>query len=106
MLTQQIKLKSFTNRKSQKNIKKELKSIIDNNNEITKSMSQNYEDGYDFKRIKKVFDKNDVFIIGMGGSILGAQAIYHFLKDKIKKKFLFIDNLISKKKKLSQKRII
>ncbi len=104
MLTQQIKLKSFTNRKSQKNIKKELKSIIDNNNEITKSMSQNYEDGYDFKRIKKVFDKNDVFIIGMGGSILGAQAIYHFLKDKIKKKFLFIDNLISKKKKIKSKK--
>ena len=29
----------------------------------------------------------------MGGSSLGAQAIYDFLKKKIKKKFSFIDNL-------------
>ena len=29
----------------------------------------------------------------MGGSTLGAQAIYAFLKHKIKKKFKFIDNL-------------
>ena len=29
----------------------------------------------------------------MGGSSLGAQAIYDFLRHKIKKKFLFIDNL-------------
>ena len=29
----------------------------------------------------------------MGGSILGAEAIYEFLKDKISKNFLFINNL-------------
>ena len=29
----------------------------------------------------------------MGGSTLGAQAIYDFLKKKIKKKFIFVDNL-------------
>ena len=29
----------------------------------------------------------------MGGSILGSQAIYQFLNDKIKKKFYFINNL-------------
>ena len=29
----------------------------------------------------------------MGGSTLGAQAIYDFLKNKIKKKFIFVDNL-------------
>ena len=29
----------------------------------------------------------------MGGSSLGAQAIFEFLKKKIKKNFLFIDNL-------------
>ena len=32
----------------------------------------------------------------MGGSILGAKAIYSFLKDKIKKKFFFQDNLSEK----------
>ena len=36
----------------------------------------------------------------MGGQLLGSQTIYEFLKNKIKKKFLFIDNLqaIQKKK--------
>ena len=29
----------------------------------------------------------------MGGSILGAEAIYNFLRDKVKKKFLFINDL-------------
>ena len=32
----------------------------------------------------------------MGGSILGAQSIYDFLKIKIKKNFYFINNLKSK----------
>ena len=32
----------------------------------------------------------------MGGSILGSQTIYDFLKSKIKKNFYFIDNLSSK----------
>ena len=34
----------------------------------------------------------------MGGSILGAQAIYDFLNKKIKKKFTFYNNLQSKNK--------
>jgi glucose-6-phosphate isomerase len=29
----------------------------------------------------------------MGGSILGAEAIYHFLKKKIKKNFIFFNNI-------------
>ena len=33
----------------------------------------------------------------MGGSILGAESIYNFLKYKIKKNFYFINNLIIKK---------
>ena len=38
----------------------------------------------------------------MGGSILGAKAIFHFLKHKIKKNFFFIDNL-QNRHKLNQK---
>ena len=33
----------------------------------------------------------------MGGSILGSQAIYEFLKDKIKKNFFFVNNLFKNK---------
>ena len=40
----------------------------------------------------------------MGGSILGTQAIYDFLKKKINKRFFFIDNLqIKKNKNLKEK---
>ena len=31
----------------------------------------------------------------MGGSILGAEAIYQFLNNKVKKKFIFLNNLKS-----------
>ncbi len=50
---------------------------------------------YNFSQHKiKHFKKFKIIIvIGMGGSILGAKAIYYFLKKKINKKFIFIDNL-------------
>ena len=48
---------------------------------------------FNLKKIKKFKKFKTVIIIGMGGSILGAKAIYSFLKFKIKKKFIFIDNL-------------
>ena len=43
--------------------------------------------------MKKLKKMKNFRIIGMGGSILGAQAIYSFLKYKIKKNFTFINNL-------------
>ena len=39
----------------------------------------------------------------MGGSTLGAQAIYDFLKKKIKKNFIFVDNLNALKIKSKKK---
>ena len=94
-------LKSFTIKKPKSKIFRELDLIIKDNSQIIKSMSQNYKDKYSLKKIKKIFDKNDIRLIGMGGSVLGAQAIYYFLNDKIKKKFHFIDNLISQKKNVN-----
>ena len=44
----------------------------------------------DLKRFKK-FQK--ISLIGMGGSILGTEAIYNFLQKKIKKKIYFFDDL-------------
>ena len=42
----------------------------------------------------------------MGGSILGTQAIHDFLRHKIKKKFIFIDNLKSAQKKREKHSLI
>ena len=92
MLTKDIKLKSFSKTNTKKIIKKKLKLIIKENSQLIKSLSKNYKDKYNFKKIKKFFGNNNVRLIGMGGSVLGSQAIYYFLKEKIKKKFFFIDN--------------
>lgn len=92
MLTKDIKLKSFSKTNPKKIIKKKLELIIKENSQLIKSLSKNYKDKYDFKKIKNFFGNNNVRLIGMGGSVLGSQAIYYFLKEKIKKKFFFIDN--------------
>ena len=94
MLTKYIKLKSFNKTISKEIIKKKLKLIINDKSQLIKSLSKEYKDKYNFKKIKNFFGKNDVRLIGMGGSILGSQAIYYFLEEKIKKKFFFIDNII------------
>ena len=48
------------------------------------------------KNFKKFKNFKKIIVIGMGGSILGSQAVYSFLNSKIKKDFLFIDNLDQK----------
>ncbi len=98
MLTKSIRLKNFQNFKNIKNIKNKLKIILSENTEVFKSLSKNYKDKYNIMKIKKIIKKNDIRLIGMGGSILGSQAIYNFLKDKIKINFTFEDNLNSLKK--------
>ena len=43
--------------------------------------------------LKKFLKYKTVILIGMGGSVLGAQAVYSFLKIKLNKNFIFLDNL-------------
>ena len=78
-----------------------LRKILAENSHVITSLGKNYS--YNFKKKKLIKFKKTLNyrVIGMGGSILGAQAIYEFLKHKIKKNFLFINNLqnILKKEK-------
>ena len=62
------------------------------------SLSKNYKFSFDLKQYSKYKKFKNVILIGMGGSILGSEAIYCFLKDKIKKNFLFFNNLDETKK--------
>ena len=64
---------------------------------LIKSFYKNYD--YSFKKSKiKKYKKFDKYtIVGIGGSSLGIEAIYNFLKFKIKKKFTFKNNLSLKK---------
>ena len=95
MLTKNINFKNFDIKKNTSKIKKDLNSILNNKNEILKSLGPNYKNSYSKKLIKEYKKKLDLRIIGMGGSILGAESIFNFLKHKIKKKITFINNLKS-----------
>jgi len=90
MFSKYIKLKNFSSRKKNLSTNKNLKSLLNNKSDLIKSLGNNYKDNYNFKRIKKLTNKSELIrIIGMGGSILGAQTIYDFLNFKIKKKIIF-----------------
>ena len=57
---------------------------------LLQSLTNNYNYSFQKKNLLK-FKKYDEFnLIGMGGSILGAQAIYNFLSHKIKKKIFLL----------------
>ena len=93
MITSGIFFKKLKKKKKFCNLKKKLNSILKENNNIVQSLSSNYRDSFDKKKIKGFKKFLDYRIIGMGGSSLGTQAIYDFLNHKIKKNFSFLDNL-------------
>ncbi|MDC0405073.1 glucose-6-phosphate isomerase [Candidatus Pelagibacter sp.] len=93
MLTQNISFKNFLIKKKILFTKKNLNLILNEKNQLIRSLSKSYKDSFSKKNTKHFNKKFDYRIIGMGGSTLGAQAIYDFLKKKIKKKFTFVDNL-------------
>ena len=96
MLTKNINFKNFKLKKINNKLKKDLGVILSDNNEILKSLSPDYKNSYNKKNISKFMRFSNIKVIGMGGSILGTQSIYDFLKHKIKKKLFFNDNLQSK----------
>ena len=101
MLTSSISFVNFKKKIKYTKVKKNLKLIIDNKNQnqVIKSLSKNYKYSFKKKKLDKYRKFSNFRVIGMGGSILGTQSIYEFLKNRIKKKFLFIDNLQNYKKK-------
>ena len=96
MLTRNINFKNFKFKKNNNKIKKSLKIILSEKNGILKSLSVGYKNNYNKKNISKFKKYSNIRLIGMGGSTLGAESIYNFLKYKIKKNFYFNNNLQSK----------
>ncbi len=95
MVSKNIKLKNFNFKINNGRIKKDLKILLKEDNEIINSLRPSYKYRYDKKLIDKYKKNFFLSIIGMGGSILGTKAIYDFLRNKIKKKIIFHDNLES-----------
>ena len=93
MITSGINFTNFKIKKKTNLVKKLLFSLLEKKTEVINSLSQNYKNNFDKKILEKYKKVSNYRIIGMGGSTLGSQAIYDFLNHKIKKNFLFIDNL-------------
>ncbi len=108
ILTKNIIFKNFSNIKKNNSLKNQLYKILNSNSEILKSMRPNYNYSFSKKKINLLNKKfSYIKLIGIGGSIIGTKAIYSFLKKKIKKKFIFIDNLILKKpSKINEKKLL
>ena len=70
---------------------------------IFETLKPKFKYSYSKNQIRKFSKKKNFRLIGMGGSVLGAKAIYHFLNHKIKKKFVFINNLNSNLSKNEKK---
>ena len=95
MISKNILFSSFHKKKNKnKSIDKKLSKVkwIEQY-PLLKSFTENYTYSYNKSIIKKYIKSKKIRIVGMGGSSLGSKSIYSFLKKKIKKKIIFLDNL-------------
>ena len=95
MLTKKIRFKNFKGKIYNKKILNDLKALLKEKNTVLESLSKSYKYSYGKKIVSKMKKYSHYRIIGMGGSILGTEAIYDFLREKIKKNFYFVNNLQS-----------
>ena len=93
MLTTGINFTNFKIKKKLSAVKKNLTLILKKKNEVVNSLSQDYKSSFNKNFLHKYKKSDNYRIIGMGGSTLGAQTIYDFLNNRIKKNFIFTDNL-------------
>ena len=87
-----INKKNLFSKKSKK-ILEEIYKDIDNPKKTVNVLNENYAFNFKFDDLKKFKKFQTIALIGMGGSILGTEAINNFLEDNIKKKVYFFNNL-------------
>ena len=109
MLTKNIFFQNFKVKRFKIKIKKNfissIKKEIKNEKNLLFSFTNKYQQSYSKSYLIKLKKKFPIInVIGMGGSILGSKAIYHFLRDKIKPKIFFKDNLVSFRENLNKKK--
>ncbi len=95
MLSKDINFIDFKIKKKKLLLKKKLNSLLREKNQVIQSLDKSYKNNFKKKNLSQYKRNSNFRLIGMGGSSLGAQAIYGFLKKKIKKNFVFIDNISS-----------
>ena len=97
MFTNNFSFKGFIKKKKSKKIQNFLIALVNSEDQVIRSLTNNYNYSYTKKFVKKLKKFKSIRVFGMGGSSLGAHAIYDFLRDKVKNDFFFISNLKSKK---------
>jgi len=77
--------KNFLNIKNNKTIKKDFINLLKDQPQFFETLKPTYKYSYSKKSISKYKKFANIRIIGMGGSIIGTEAIYNFLKKKLKR---------------------
>ena len=87
----------------------ELKNELNNKNKTINILDKKFSLNFKISELQKFKKFKKIAIIGMGGSILGSEAIYNFLENRVKKKIYFLNNInekkiitLKKKEKLSE----
>ena len=91
-------------KKKEKNLEKKIKELqkkifkeIDDPQKTLNIFNKNFKFSFNVSDLAKFNTFKKIAIIGMGGSILGAESLYHLFKDKVKKKIFFFDDVDPKK---------
>ena len=104
-MSKNIKLKNcisstYFNRNAYSKDKVRIEAVINNiypsinkKKDTFHSLSKDFKLNFQYSDLEKFNKYKSVILIGMGGSVLGAKAIYSYCNDKIKKKFIFCDDL-------------
>ncbi len=107
MFSKNIIFKNFQQKRNIK-IEKKIKNIFKKelviSHTLLNSFSKDYKYSFKKKNLNRYKKYDTINLIGMGGSILGTEAIYDFLKFKIRKKINFYNNLDSKIKFKNKKK--
>ena len=107
MLSKNIKFIGFQKKRNKKNLKEIFQNLIyksNKKNDLINSFSKSYKYSFNKNIIKKYKKYKFYQIYGMGGSSLGAKAIYDFIGSKNKKNFFFVNNIDTKNKLIKTKK--
>ena len=93
MLSKNINFQNFKKVKKIKKISKIFENLLKDQPSFFETLKPTYKYSYSKRALSKYKKFLNIRIIGMGGSVLGSEAIHDFLKKKIKKKLTFVNNL-------------
>jgi glucose-6-phosphate isomerase len=105
MLTKNINFKNFKKVKKVKKVNKIFENLLKDQPLFFETLKPTYKYSYSKRALSKYKKFLNIRIIGMGGSVLGSEAIHDFLKKKIKKKLTFVNNLNNNDDYLQDKNI-